>query len=282
MTKRAAVIVTLWLSLARESHAATVTVLRPDGRPLAEAAVMCRGHENDPALTGDDGRATVPDDCSSVTCMAGEYVLGRTEMISGSAFCRLVDGVQVTLRLDDSKCGEYCAGALDPVAPDGDRASREFGDDAGSPQSEARLGVLKLGAYTAEVLDDVPFWSCRESVELRRTGEQIIQATWRSPHDLPGVVLGENGTPVADVQVRVRHTGASGGSNGLAVAWRCERSDEAPDIFTAEDGSFVVPIDPADGGLVEAGSSWDPDGFASLEVTLPIPPSITLRLQRTR
>jgi hypothetical protein len=43
-----------------------------------------------------------------------------------------------------------------------------------------------------------------------------------------------------------------------------------------------VPIDPADGGLVEAGSSWDPDGFASLEVTLPIPPSITLRLQRTR
>src|SRR5262249_24946145 len=149
-------------------RAATVTVLKPDGMPLAEAAVMCRGHENDPALTGNDGRAMVPDDCSHTTCMAGGYVSGRAKVVSGSAVCRLTAGVRVTLRLDNSSCGEHCFAALEPAVLGGDRVSREFGDDFGTPQPEAPLGVVRLGAYTAEVLADVKWWVCRKPVELHR------------------------------------------------------------------------------------------------------------------
>jgi hypothetical protein len=272
--------IALLLSLAWDSHAATVTVLRPDGRPLANAAVLCRGHENDPALTGDDGRAAVPNDCSFTTCMAGGYLSSRAKVVSGTAVCRLIDGVRVTLRLVDSKCGDRCWAVLEPAALDGDRVSREFEDDSEDPQPVADLGVVRPGGYTIEVFGGDGSWICRRPCDFLRTGEESIQATWRPPLELPGIVLGENGAPVADIPVRMR--AARAGPDRPADAWRCLRDDQAPDVFTAEGGSFVLPIDPTVGGVIEAGSFWDPDGFASVELVPPILASITLRVKRAR
>jgi hypothetical protein len=273
---------TIMLSLALTSttRAATVTVLRPDGSPAAEAAVLCQRHEKAPALTGDDGRASVPDDCLLVTCMAGEYVPGRAEVVSGAAVCRLIEGARVTLRLEDSSCGADCVGALDPVALGGDRVSREFAADSERAQRVANLGVVRLGRYVAELRGDVESWICRKPVELRRAGEETIQAAWRPPHELRGVVVADDGTPVAEVPVRVRVAEAR--AQRPPDAWHCLRDEWAPDLFSAGDGSFTIPVDPAFGGVIEAGSAWDPDGSASVEVEPPIPDSVTLRLKRAR
>jgi len=201
--------VTLALGVASFCPAATVTVLRPDGGPAATAVVMCAGHEKEPALTGEDGAAGVPDDCRVATCMAGEYVSGRAELVAGRAVCRLIDGVRVTLRLVGSNCGEHCFGALNPAAREGGCVSRTFDDESDSGQPEAQLGVVRTGAYTVE---------------------------------LSGVVIGKDGAPAADVPVRVRIAEAA--VHRPPGAWACVRRADAPDLFSAEDGFASVEIAP--------------------------------------
>jgi len=272
--------VTLALGVASFCPAATVTVLRPDGGPAATAVVLCAGHEKEPVLTGEDGAARVPDDCRAATCMAGAYISGRAELVAGRAVCRLIEGVHVTLRLIGGNCGEYCFGALIPAAREGDRVSRTFDEESDSGQPQAQLGVVRTGAYTVELRGDPEEWVCRMSVELQRTGEETIDAWWRRPFELRGVVIGEDGAPAADVPVRVRIAEAA--AHRPPGAWACMRRADAPDLFSAEDGSFVVPVDPATTGLIDAGSSWDPDGFASVEIAPPWPSSITLRMKRRR
>ncbi len=280
---RALVTLGLFLSTAWVSRAATVTVLRPDGRAAASAAVMCRGHEKEPALTGDDGRAMVPEDCSFVTCMAGGYVPGTVSVVSGTADCRLIDGVRVTLRVAGSACGAHCFASLTPLALDGDRVSREVGDDSDTAVSEVQLGVVRPGPYRVELIGEPRgTWMCGASVELRRTGAETIAANWRPPFQLHGLLIADNGSPVADVPVRVRPSEPS--PERPAAAWRCSAMEGtwAPELFSAGDGSFVVAIDPTIGGVIEAGSSWDPDGSASVQVTPPLPPSVVLPLKRDR
>jgi hypothetical protein len=115
---------------------------------------------------------------------------------------------------------------------------------------------------------------------LRRTGAETITANWRPPFQLHGVIIGENGSHVADVPVRARPSEPN--PERQAAAWRCLATEGtgAPELFSAGDGSFVVPIDPTIGGVIEAGSSWDPDGFGSVQVTPPLPPSVVLPLKR--
>jgi hypothetical protein len=107
-----------------------------------------------------------------------------------------------------------------------------------------------------------------------------VQATWRTPHALAGVVLDDRGQPIGDIPVRAHDPhGRQPLEPGAAL---CARPDTAPDLFTAADGSFSIPIDPQGRTTIEAGSSWDPDGFAALEVAPPLPGLLVLRLRKDR
>jgi len=272
---RVAVLLVLLASAPLAAEGATVTVLDPEGRPVAEAAVMCVGHETDPALTDAEGRAAVPAGCRVVSCMQGSYLPGRATVGEGTRVCRLLAGVRVTISLAPPGCGDGCSVGLMPIEGEGDHASREMGSDPDSGFLVARLSLVAPGAYEV-VLHGGGWWACRSRIGLHYPGDETIRAAWRSPVEITGVVLDARGRPASGIPVRAR-AGNDKGSREPG-GWRCEEDKQAPDVFTSGDGSFRLPIDPGEPNVIEAGSSWDPDGFASLEIVQPGPTSLVLQL----
>jgi hypothetical protein len=101
-------------------------------------------------------------------------------------------------------------------------------------------------------------------------------ASGASPARFEGVVHLADGRPAFDAPVRVRPA-APPPQEG---AWRCESPAYAPDVFTSRDGAFTLWVDPGVSTEIEAGSSWDPDGHAILEIPAGATEIVELRLTR--
>jgi hypothetical protein len=257
----------------------TVTVLDPDGRPLADALVTCLAPEESSVLTDSEGAATVPDLCSAVSCRQGGHLPGRATVARGAATCRLTAGLRVTVALGLPGCAATFQAGLVPVdVAVGEKvwsSSMEPEPDSGG--CAARLGPVATGTYMVWV-GGGEGWTCRGRIVLSlQDADEVVRATWRSPLQLPGTVLDSAGRPAADIPVWVREP--VGDVPQESGEWRCTPDDQ-PGVFTQDDGSFQVLVDPDRRIVIEAGSSWDPDGFASLEVG-PLPgDSVVLRLRR--
>jgi hypothetical protein len=92
-------------------------------------------------------------------------------------------------------------------------------------------------------------------------------------------VLDASGAPVVDLPVRVAPIERSGAPTS-AGTWRCGSLAFAPDVFSSKDGAFTVDVDPESSSRIEAGSSWDPDGFGSLVLEPPVPETVVVRVER--
>jgi hypothetical protein len=242
--------------------AAEVLVLGPDGAPVASAAVVCEGSEQSPALTSAEGRASVPESCARVTCMSGRYLPGTAVVSGGLASCRLSAGARVIVVLSPPGCGARCSAALLPESPESDPVHRELREDPHTGSSSARLPLVPPGAYVVE-LRGADHWGCRSRIEIAQPAETVVSATWRGPTRLRGRVLGPGDRPVPDMPVRA----VPKDSGPPESEWRCGIAAYAPDVFTASDGTFEIPVDLESGGTVEAGSSWDPDGYGSVALS---------------
>ena len=258
---------------------ATVTVLDPEGRLLADALVTCLGPEEGSVLTDAEGAATVPDLCSAVSCWQGGYLPGRATVAHGAATCHLIAGRRVTVALELPGCaGTFQAGLVPvDVAAGGNVQSSRMEPEPDSGGCAVGLGPVATGTYVVWV-GGGQAWTCRATIVLSlQDADEVVRATWRSPLQLPGTVLDSAGRPAADIPVWVREP--VGDVPREPGQWRCGSSDQLADIFTQDDGSFQVLVDPGRRIVIEAGSSWDPDGFASLEVgPLPVDP-VVLRLR---
>jgi len=259
--------------------AAAVTVLDPEGRPVADTLVMCLDPEESSALTDAEGVATVPDACSAVSCWRGGHLPGRARVEHGAATCRLTAGQRVTVALELPGCADFHAGLVPvDVAGDNVRSSVMEPEEHDSGGCVARLGLAVPGERDVWV-GDGRGWTCQARIVLSpEDADDVVRAIWRSPLELAGTVLDAAGRPATDIPVRVRDP--VGDDPPAPEEWWCTSRDSAADIFTADDGSFHVLVDPDRRSVIEAGSSWDPDGFASLEVgPLPVGP-VVLRLRR--
>jgi len=141
--------------------------------------------------------------------------------------------------------------------------------EADSGGCVARLRPVPPGTYEVRVTDGLG-WTCRTQVVLSLQDDDqvfVLHAGWRAPLDLTGTVLDAEGRPVPDIPMPVREPAPAGVDTPGMGEWRCMSSaDMRADVFTADDGTFRVPVDPTLRVVIEAGSSWDPDGFASVEV----------------
>jgi hypothetical protein len=252
------------------ARGATVTVLDPEGRTIAGALVMCVAPEKERSLTDTDaaGLAIVLDACASVRCELGGYLPGEAALKEGTATCRLAAGVRVSIAVDRPGCADYFHVGLVPVEPAGDPVIASRLEPARDSEGcVARLRPVSPGRYELQVANGQG-WTCRAPVVLPVQEDDhvlILHATWRAPLEMTGTVLDEEGRPVGDIPMRVR--GAAGIAPPQPGEWRCASSGGIrADVFTADDGTFRVPVDPTLRVLIEAGSSWDPDGFASVEV----------------
>jgi len=200
-------------------------------------------------------------------------------MEHGAATCRLTAGRRVTVTLGLPGCGATFHAGLVPVDVAGDYVSvpsMEPEPDSGG--CVARLGPVAPGTHDVRV-GEGRGWTCHARIVLSlEDADDVVRATWRSPLQLAGTALDAAGQPAADIPVRVREPDGDGPTE--PGVWRCESSDQLADVFTGDDGSFQVLVDPDRRSVIEAGSSWDPDGFASLEIgPLPAGP-VVLRLRR--
>jgi hypothetical protein len=270
---RAAAILALLPALATAMRATDVTVVGPDGAAVPDAAVVCEGSEGSPVLTGSDGRAVVPEACLRASCMSGRYLPGNVDLRAALATCRLAEGVRVVVELAAPGCGEHCDVSLRPISPGVEPVHREMQDDPRTGGSAARLPLVPPGSYVVTIFGE-RFWQCRAHVDLTLVGESSVPAVWRGPALVRGVVLGQADLPVPDMPVRlVRKEEATG------TEWRCGTDPYAPDIFTGPDGSFEIAVDPESRDEVEAGSSWDPDGYGTAAVSR-APESLVIRVSR--
>jgi hypothetical protein len=258
-------------SSAAAVHAGTFRVVDPDDRPVAGAAVMCSSSEPGAALTDRDGLATIPDACPRVSCMKGDYLPGVAQRDAGVAVCRLVAGVRLTVVPRPDRCAGDCHARLSPVEREPGTADPRLQRDPASGSFHSRVAPR---AYEVVLHADAADWLCRTRIEVTATDALEVQATWRAPHALAGVVLDDRGRPIGDIPVRTRPL-----EPGIT---HCARTADATDLFTAEDGSFSIPVDPQGRTSIEAGSSWDPDGFASLDIAPPLPGSLVLHLRKDR
>jgi hypothetical protein len=190
--------------------------------------------------------------------MSGRFLPGAVDLGEGEATCRMAEGVRVIVVVPPPGCGERCSVSLRPDSSEAIPVYREVKEDPQTGGASARLPLVPTGIHEVSVRGDA-YWTCRGRVDLSSTGESTVMAVWRSPTIVRGVVLGAGDRPVPDLRVRavMKDVGAP------ASEWRCEIAADAPDIFTAPDGTFEVPVDLDSGGTVEAGSSWDPDGYGS-------------------
>jgi len=254
---------------------ADVIVLDPDAHPVPETAVLCTDGGHEMLLTDAEGRVTMSDRCRRVTCLQGSYFPGAAVLEASVVTCRLGMGVNVLLTLDPPGCGEPCYAVLRAVDGDGIGESRELTPDAGSGVLRSRLGPAKPGLY--DVLLTGAGWICSSRDNLRQH-EEAVHAQWRFPVEVVGVVLDAAGRPMPDVPVRVRESHPQ--DLVEPGAWRCARDDDALDRFSARDGTFHVTVDPERPAVIEAGSSWDPDGFGTLKIAPPFPPSVVVHLHK--
>ena len=259
---------------------ATVTVLDPDGRPLADTLVTCLGPDKSSVLTDAEGAATVPDLCPAVSCWQGEHLPGRATVANGAATCRLIAGRRVTVALELPGCAARLQAGLVAVdvAAGGNVRSSRMEPEPDSGGCAVGLGPAATGTYILW-LGGGEGWTCRATIVLSlQDADEVVHATWRAPLQLPGTVLDSTGRPAVDIPVWVREP--VGDAPQEPGEWRCTSSDQLADVFTQDDGSFQVLVDPDRRIVIEAGSSWDPDGFASLEVGPRPVGSVVLRLRR--
>lgn len=268
---RTVAILAILASSTRPNRAADVLVIGPDGAGVAEAAVLCAGSEGSPALTDSQGRASVPDACARVTCMSGRYLPGTVDLGSGPAKCRLAEGVRVVVALAPPGCGDGCSVSLVPEARGTEPVHREVREDPQTGGSAARLPLVPPGAYAVWIFG-AGHWICQRRIELSSTGESLVSGVWRGPTLLRGVVLGPTGLPLPDMPVRAVSKKAR------AEAWSCAIDTYVPDVFTAPDGTFELPVDLESTSAVEAGSSWDPDGFGTAAISLPLGEPLVVRV----
>jgi hypothetical protein len=258
------------LTQTRIAHAADVLVVGPSGAVVPDAAVACVGSEDAAVLTDSQGRAAVPDTCRRVSCMSGFYLPGTVELGASPATCALAEGARIVVVVPAPGCGPHCFVSLVPESTKFSGVHREVREDPQTGGVSVRLPLVPTGAYVVEVRGD-RYWSCRKRIQLATPGESSISAVWRPPAVVRGTVLSPAGRPVPDMPVRV--SAQPPGSD-----WSCATDPYAPDVFTSADGTFELRVDPGAEATVEAGSSWDPDGYGSAAVTRAADP-IVLRVR---